>query len=210
VAANVNQQSFLDETENHEYGGKLEFWATPRWAVDAIVPILKHRMLGHSSRWSLLDPGCGNGAISSALVQSALGRLLSLKIGVELDSVRASEARLNLPDCTVTTGDFLEYRCPHVGSPLLVCGNPPYGKALEFVEHAISIASPSDGIVAMLLQLDFATGVKRAGLHDRHPSGLYPLRRRPNFGGQHSSGQRPFAWFLWDLFDSYSEWRVIG
>ena len=81
---------------------------------------------------------------------------------------------------------------------------------LEFIEQAIRVASPA-GVVALLLPLDFAAGVDRAArLHDRWPCSCYPLRRRPAFGKEGSSGKRPVAWFVWDLGAPHRrEFRVL-
>lgn len=214
-----------------EYAGEEDFYETPLDAVAAIIPVLGERM-ARSERWHLLDPGCGRGAILSGIMGSPLIRHLyappakrrndeerapvSAVVGVEINRDRMHEAMDLLVterfNWSFTHGDFLEFTWPELGMPvddlpLLVAGNPPYSKATEFVEHAVELAAPSGGIVAQLLQLDFATRAKR--IHDRWRSGLYPLRRRPSFGGKHSSGERPFSWMIFDLGCPYSDWRCI-
>jgi len=199
-----------------DYGDALDFYETPRWAVEAIVPIVKNRM--NHCKAMLIDPGCGRGNIGR-YARPHLRELVSTAIGIELDQARADEARALGEFDVVTVGDWCSWEPQGWLETILVMGNPPYGSkghgtetiALEFVEHAIEIAKPSEGLVAMLLQLDFAHGVDRCKrIHDKHKSGLYPLRRRPGFGGEYSSGQRPFAWFVWDLGAPYSDWQPIG
>ena len=83
---------------------------------------------------------------------------------------------------------------------------------MEFVEQALKIASPR-GIVAFLMQLEFASGVERANrIHDNYKCSCYVLRRRPSFGttGNSSTGQRSNAWFVWDLANmKQTEFRVL-
>ncbi len=211
------------------YGDENDHWSTPRWAIDAIVPVIARRISRvPTKRWVLLDPGCGRGAIMQGILQSPIRPSFHTVMGVELNPEHAGEARAWLAANgilrgSVVTEDFIEFslaagsgsECE--GRPMLVAGNPPYNPeppragAMEFVERSITMASPTGGIVAMLLQHDFATGVDRsARIHDKWPSGLYPLRRRPEFGPDGGSGKRPFSWFVWDLGQPYSEWRVIG
>jgi len=201
-----------------DVGDELDYWETPRSAIEPIVPILRARLRDRPAHY-LLDPGCGRGNI---LVELA-GALESKEVhGVELHPERARQARSRVsPFGRVHEADFLDpsfmghWRQLFCDPPTLAGGNPPYTKpretiGLEFIEQSIRCAEP-DGIVALLLPLDFATGVERtARVHAKHEGALYPLRFRPSFSGDGAGGQRPVAWFIWDLARPYSEWRVIG
>lgn len=209
----MSQNLALPGFEPTEFGGSDDFWPTPRYAVDAIRP---HLPL-HRHAWNLIEPAAGRGALLTWLLPH-MGELASVT-AVELHAGRAKECHLAHPGVTLCQGDFLECDVAYWrrlrNGPVLFAMNPPYSEpreniGLEFVQRALEIAQP-DGVVAALLPLDFATGVERcAAIHDRYPGSLYPLRRRPHFGGPHSSGQRPFAWFVWDLEEPDQEWRVIG
>jgi hypothetical protein len=200
-----------------DVGDELDYWETPRSAIEPIVPILRERLRGRPAH-HLLDPGCGRGNI---LVELA-GALELLSVhGVELHPERALQARSRVqPFGCIHEQDFLSpsFRGSWTivcEAPTLIGGNPPYTQpretiGLEFIEHSIACAEPQGGIVALLLPLDFATGVDRTKrVHSKHTGALYPLRSRPSFGGD-GSGQRPVAWFVWDLAEPYSEYRVIG
>jgi hypothetical protein len=214
----VTQQAILPGMlPDLEFGDEFDFWATPRDAIEPIIPVLRDELAG-TRGWHVIDPGCGTGAILDTVLsmEADLGVEFRHAHGIEIHAARAAEARERLGSrATIDNIDFTRWsRLPDEAesTPLLVVGNPPYSKAVEFVEHALKLAGAecSDGIVAMLLQLDFATGVERAvRIHDKHRSSLYPLRRRPKFGGPHASGERPFAWFVWNLDDPTSEWRVL-
>lgn len=192
-----------------EYGGELEFWETPRWAVQAILPVIRERMAlrSPSHGWHLIDAGCGRGPLLESFRD--LPGIVAAE-GVEVDPARALETRERLGDREVIhAASWFEFTPARV-APRVICSNPPFSLAVEFLERAIDLARPI-GIVAFLLQHDFATGVDRAEqIHSKWRSGLYPLKRRPGFGGAHSSGKRPFSWFVFDLGNPYREWGIVG
>lgn len=200
-----------------EAGGDLDNWETPLSAIEPILPLVAKQTA--NSRVLVVDPGCGTGNILEAAVTLQPRALY----GFELHQGRGAAASKRLRHLAdVRCRDFLEpgviefVRSRSVESecPVCVLGNPPYTKprdtiGLEFWEQSLRCAAP-DGLVAMLLPLDFATGVDRCKrIHDRHRTALYPLRRRPKFGNN-ATGQRPVAWFVTDLAEPYSEYRVIG
>lgn len=206
----------LIECGQSEYGDDLDFYETPEWAADAIVDVLLENE--DLRRFALLDPAAGRGALISPFMQLQPCCLAA----VELNEKRYTECEERWRYIGRTAhGDFLTMdlaaRWPGLfNGPLLTAMNPPYTEprptiGLEFVERAIEITKPTNGIVAALLPLDFATGVERCErIHDKHPCSVYPLRRRPHFGGE-GSGSRPFAWFVWDFaHPERREWRVIG
>lgn len=220
----MRQQPLLDADPTGSIGDDLDFYETPADAVHAVCDVLPERL--RTGPVHLVDPGCGRGAIFLA----AAARLtLAHLTAIELHAGRYEEARRRataLPG-NVVHQDFLSAPCAryvadqqraHRDLPVLVLGNPPYSAprqtiGLEFVEAALRLHGDDDmdRVVAMLLPLDFATGKARCErVHDRYDSSLYPLRRRPYFGGPHSGGQRPYAWFVWDLREPRREWRVIG
>lgn len=196
------------------WGDELDFYETPAWAVQALLPHIPER----DQRWAILEPAAGRGAILDVLRDSWIQpcTVAAYELHRERFEELAERHRF-IVGCK--NADFLsaDVRADFPGlfpGPLLVVMNPPYTQprptiGLEFVEKALEVAGP-EGCVAALLPLDFATGVERCKrIHDIHPGSVYPLRRRPHFGGPHS-GQRPFAWFVWDLLNPRREWRVIG
>jgi SAM-dependent methyltransferase len=169
----------------------LDFYRTPQWCVDAIVPHLPKGGI-------VLEPGCGDGAILEALLDHGFKLM-----GVELDPARAAKARCITP--AIWEGDYLalddEPMCH------LVIGNPPYSLAEEFVRKSLRMVRP-DGVVAMLLRLNWLEGKKRAPFHREHPAEVCILSRRPSFTGG-GTDATAYAWFLWGT-GRPGTWRLLG
>ena len=201
----MNQPNLFNETEP-TFGDELDFYETPEWAIEAVLPLIPR----HGSD-ELIEPAAGRGALLGPLVAELQPRSA---LAIEMHHGRFAELHAaHSPAVHCLRADFLTLEFIPNRSRLVVM-NPPYTQprktiGLEFVEKAISIAG--FGAVVALLPLDFATGVERCErVHDHHACSVYPLRRRPHFGGPHS-GARPFAWFVWDLLNpKRREWRVIG
>lgn len=200
-----------------EFGGDLDFWATPPSAYWPIRPYLS-RAVGER-RVQVLEPAAGRGGLLNLAVALDPMNITA----VELDQQRHADLARDWGVARTVCTDFLtlDVRAADtrldlgdIKHPLCVLMNPPFTRprktiALEFVQHALELAAPSRGIVCALLQHDWATGVAWGALHDRHAASLYPLRRRPKFNAR-GTGTRPCSWFLWDLAQPKREWRVIG
>jgi len=147
-----------------------DFYGTPPWVVDAILPHLD--LTGQ-----ILEPGCGSGAIVKRLVARGVD---PMRIhGVELDEGRAF-ACLDETGGVMWRGDFLTFPSWAVSAPArfdLAIGNPPFALALEFIERALTLATT----VAFVLRLNFLGSQRRAAWHRAHPSDVYILPRRPSF-----------------------------
>lgn len=100
------------------------------------------------------------------------------------------EKGLDVDWCEIQEGkDFFE----HEGEYDLVFTNPPFSIALEFIEHAFTMAPT----VIMLLRVNFLAAVKRYDFWQQFPpDGLYILSKRPSFIGTRSDSQE-YAWFVW-------------
>jgi hypothetical protein len=162
----------------------LDYFRTPAWAVDAILPHLP-------LHGPIIDPGCGDGAIIECLVDAGVAPRSIY--GIEIDVALAQAARST--GAIVRTGDFLlERPAPGFG---LVIGNPPFSRAIEFIEHARAIVGRT-GTVAMLLRLGFMAGLCRADWHRQNPADLGVLPRRPSFAKAGSGTDKTdYAWWLW-------------
>jgi methylase of polypeptide subunit release factors len=97
--------------------------------------------------------------------------------------------------CSATLGDFLKIAPSNLGTFDLVIGNPPYNKAQDFAEHALSFVK-EDGTIAMLLRLNFLGSQKREAFLREHFPNVYVLSHRPSFtnGGTDAT---EYAWFTW-------------
>lgn len=165
-----------------------DFYATPAWAVDAIIP-----KLGDLSARRILEPSAGDGSIVRRLL--AAGAMPERVTAVEIDDERAAETR---KICPATYGfDFLTFKPPiSVGSSTdLIVMNPPFCLAQEFIERALTHWLAPNGTCAVLLRLSFACSKKRAPFRAAHPFDVYPLASRPSFTGG-STDSADYAWFL--------------
>jgi len=160
----------------------LDFYETPSWCTQLL---LEREQFGPT----ILDAGCGTGAILRELDEGA--------IGLELDADRARLAQ-ELSDHQVVCGDFLHGWKPgtSVGSIVM---NPPYSLAREFILQALEIV-PADGKVAALLRLNFlGSSRKRLDVVDAC-SGLlrvWVLAQRPSFTGDKKTDSCDYAWFVY-------------
>ncbi len=145
-----------------------DFYRTPAWCVRAILPFLP-------TSGTILEPGCGDGAIVQALITAGIAR--DRIYGVELDKHLAAECE-EFTGAEVQVGNFLKEPMPNAA---LVIGNPPFGLALEFVEKALELVHRRGGTVCMLLRLNWFGGGDRAAFHKRSPADIYVLPRRPSF-----------------------------
>lgn len=162
----------------------LDFYETPSWAIRAIGP---HLPIGTSTR--ILDPGCGTGAILRAI-----GALFPENeiLGLEKDETRfhACRASTELP---VAHGDFFQHTEKHD----LIISNPPYSHALEFVQHAMTLAP----VVCMLLRLPWIASQRRAEWHRENLCQINVLPKRPSFTADGKTDATEYAWFLWGAGD---------
>jgi len=164
-----------------------DFYPTPQIGTESLLRVEKFS-------GPIWEPACGDGAICRVL--SAAGH-----------EVIASD----LVDRGLGGGDdFL------LSSRLLapnIVTNPPFGIALEFVRHALSLCPIK---VAMLMQLRFLEGIERGMLFDKSPPSRVfvfrrrlaiasgpPARRETLFGPivqdeGTKGGMLAFAWFVWD------------
>lgn len=156
----------MSVTGHNEIRDPDDFYATPKWCVDVVLPYLPDlRGL------SILEPGCGDGAIMRALPP---GLAVS---GVELNAARASRAR-DLRRGVVYRADFLEWAKNVADHEFdLAIGNPPFKLAMDFVRETHRIAR----VVAFLLRLPFLCSRKRNEWLRAHTPTINALSERPEF-----------------------------
>jgi hypothetical protein len=96
--------------------------------------------------------------------------------------------------------DFLkQMRAP--ASTELILTNPPYRRATEFVEHALTLCPR----VIMLCRLAFLESECRSGILDSGTLAAVhvfrnrlPMMHRHGWAGPRASSAMPFAWFVWN------------
>jgi len=163
-----------------------DFYVTPEWATRAL--------LAHETfQGVILEPCCGNGAISQVL--AAAGHTVCSS---DLFDRGFGEVR-----------DFFDYRGPLDN----VVTNPPYNIAEDVLEHALKLTR---GKVALLLRLAFLEGQER--WRKFYGAGLAPARvlvfaRRLSvyYAGveRTEGGTTSYMWAVWDMQSSVNETRIV-
>lgn len=154
-----------------------DFYATPAWCVEAILPHLRV-----TPETAILEPSAGDGAIIRVLHARGFRNTLA----IELDFDRCTRN----PGTYIAT-DFLRW-APTAPPHDLVIGNPPFSLAMEFVQAALPLASA----VAMLLRLPWLASQKRAPWLRAHTPSVYVLPKRPSFTGK-GTDATDYAWMVW-------------
>ena len=171
-----------------------DYYRTPDWAIDALLSL-------EDFRGNALDPGCGDGAILSALSERPQFESV---LGVELDPTLASRAADSgaLGRLDVVEGDFLDYaeKVSTHRSFDAVIGNPPYKHAADFARASLGCVRDG-GKVALLLRLNFlGSSRKRLDLVGTGSAlaHVIVLSRRPSFTGNGKTDATDYAWFVWE------------
>jgi SAM-dependent methyltransferase len=121
----------------------LDFNRTPAWCTELLVTELKRRGIEPKT---ILDAGCGDGAIGKVLRQAWPKADL---FGVEIDRTRKKAAQLAIPYSYTLCADWLGDM--NLVTPDLIISNPPFGlAALDFLVCALRRVRPG-GTVAFLL-----------------------------------------------------------
>lgn len=199
---------------------ELDIYATPGWATRSLLSWLDRttqiRKFGDPL---ILDPGCGSGSISKELSAWSPG---STVVGVEIDERASFPYRARGPGkhASFELFDYLDpvLRAEHcAGADLVVC-NPPYSRALEFVQASLSL-DPRP-IVAMLLRLNWMGGTCRREFHSASRAAVLVLTRRPSFKKVRkmskktgkmvttSSDACEYGWFVWGT-EADGTWDVL-
>lgn len=99
--------------------------------------------------------------------------------------------------------DFLKQKKMPAGYDC-ICTNPPFSKAVEFINHSLSLVSKRKGVVCMLLKLAFLETKSRYDnlFYDNPPTYVFVFVTRlkcyKNDNWDYDSSMMPFAWFVWD------------
>ena len=215
----MSNQQQLSGADLPEPNPDEDYWPTPRWAVEALLPHLPMRFNEPDpTPWNIVDPGCGKGELVRYAHEAGLK--INKAHGFELHKGRTAIAQEKwgaLPfETKVYNGNFLDpgWSWGEDDPCRLVLMNSPYSKPYkkigrDFVLRALEIAQPN-GVVAALLPLAFCeTPARKELIHDKHKSQIRVFGKRPGFGGEHSTGKLAYAWFIWDLLAPKDDWMAI-
>lgn len=161
-----------------------DFYGTPSWVTELVLPYIRASAV-------VWEPACGTGAMTRVLETQFPTISTDVEPGPDHAAIDffacSAPPRLNgqLPSAIVT--------------------NPPYDKAQEFTEHALALMQPVDGMVAMLMRIDWDSASTRRHLFADCPawSKKLVLTKRilwfkPPPGSTGKSPSENHAWMLWD------------
>jgi SAM-dependent methyltransferase len=178
-----------------------DFYRTPEISTLAIVRALATRgcpTCGPSGGGlgSILDAGCGDGAITAALIFSGVPAARILGVDVSAELVESYSAR------TGSKGIVADYLTSDIETDTVFM-NPPFSHAYEFIAHARELAA----CVVALVRCGWLEGAKskqpeRLALLKQHPPDVYFLTSRPSFGpnaaGKKGTDASAYVWLVWD------------
>ena len=159
--------------------GEHDYYATPDKAVLELMRI-------ETFSGPIWECACGELAITKAITDTH---------GIEVRSSDIVDRAGN------EVFDFLSIENQQWGGDIVT--NPPFAKATEFLEKALSIV-PHGRKIALFLRIQFLEGVKRRGLFDRHPPvrvwvSSHTLRCAKNGDFANATGNAStYAWFVWE------------
>lgn len=156
---------------------KHDQYETPAWVTDCVIG---HLSLRKGSK--VVEPAAGSGKMVRALKSH----------GFKVESSDIQRGNRNFFNRTI--------------SAKAIITNPPYKLATEFIEHALFLTEPEQGIVAMLLRVDYDSGSTRRHLLADHPAFFkkVALTKRIEWfdrkivkGKKQSGPSENHAWFIW-------------
>ncbi len=201
----------------------LEYHPTEDAAIRTFLPYLwKHMPKIIRAKRRVLDAGCGKGEIGSVILQSWPNTHV---VGIEKHETRAflaSSALQKMADnanntASVRHADVLSLATPAqaerlgVGGPTapdLFIANPPFSLAEAFLDVGLKLVAPTEGLVALLLRLDWLASVGRHDRHLKERPDVYVFSRRPSFRANGRTDAQEYAWFLYGP-KSRGRWTVI-
>lgn len=158
----------------------IDTYYTPDWVVQQCIAEVIPFVCPVANR--ILEPGAGQGAFVKRLRERYPNGHIT---AVDIDPYEWPEADVQLHQ------DLLETRFNDRFD--LVVGNPPFSRALEFIQHALGCSKS----VVFLLRQGFLSSQKRSPFFRLHrPSDVYILSNRPQFTGE-GSDKADYCFVCW-------------
>ncbi|MBU1432252.1 hypothetical protein KKF91_17075 [Myxococcota bacterium] len=179
----------------------FDFYATPEWAVRAILPFVQEEL----GEGLVLEPAAGDGAILRVLLDDGLAPQRLRAVELRADGVARVQEVLGVP---CQRADFLAW-LPQF-APRLIITNPPFKLAFEFAQRAASLVRP-DGAVALLVRLGWLSSQRRAPWLRAHPADVFVLPRRPSFTPDGRSDAADYCWWVFRPARAHrpGSWRIL-
>jgi hypothetical protein len=166
----------------------LDAYFTPTCAVKSLINIEKIPK-------SIIEPACGNGAISKVLEE----------YGCEVKSFDIVDYGYS----GTIIQNYLSYKFEY-NKDIGIITNPPYTYAMSFIKKSIQEV----GYVAYLLRIGFLESISRIKFFKETPpnriwisSRRLPMMHRFGWTGNIAPSNVCFAWFIWDK--SSDQVRII-
>jgi len=167
---------------DQEKRSKLDFYPTPPEPTIALMDFLR------LERSMILEPACGNGAMSKVL--SMYGHMV------------VSE---DIRDDTGYGVGGIDYLSMPVRGFDAVITNPPFSHAEAFIRKALKDAP----LVAMLLKAHYFHAQKRVALFDEYPPAwVLPLAWRPNFT-EGKGATMDCSWYVWQRGVTETRYKIL-
>ena len=198
-----------------------DYYSTPAWAVDVILPYLK---IDIKSNRPILSPAAGKGEIIDRLVEYGVSRLIIE--GIEIDKERANEAQKHT-DLSIQCGNAIQImRHWETRTDLqLIIENPPYKLVDTYAIRCLKLAAYNTNeykgtTVALLTNISFLFGINRASFWKKYPANIYLLSKRPSFFTKWvinkttgklikiSNDATNYIWVVWSK-DSKNNWMRL-
>ena len=164
---------------------ELDFYPTPEWITEAIIPILLQHHL--NKEYTVWEPACGKRHMSNVL-----GKYF--KYLNESDIINYDN------NDKIYIIDFLKFNQKLLTESCIIT-NPPYGKDAEkFIRKALDILPKDTGVCAFLMRNEYDCAKSRIDLFNQHPfARKVILTTRPKWiEGSDGSPRHNYSWYIWD------------
>lgn len=175
---------------------RADNYPTPRWCVHRLLEALELP----GGRW--LEPCAGNGAIITAV--NAIRNDVTWQ-AVEMRHTACNQLMKVMPADHIIEDSFFQVAGGLFGKYPVCLTNPPFSKAMEFVETCI----PKAEHTVMLLRLNFLASEARSNFMRGTRPDVYVLPNRPSFTMSGKTDSIEYAWFHWHE-DSAGIVRVLS
>ena len=163
---------------------KLDFYPTPEWVTEAVVPFLLRHVDTITSVW---ECAAGDGCMSRVLER-------------HFEEVISTDVTdYGYPYCRSGV-DFLAFP-GSLRDRTLIITNPPYGDLAEaFIRQALKITKKASGVVAMLVRHEYVCSKSRVDLFNKPPYARnVVLTTRPRWIPDSTGAPRHnYDWCIWD------------